>query len=322
MKSRNQALRSLLFPAAAAALLLLARPAWSEAEVHVQPAASPAFPELPAAVPLWAGRPPGHALPASAPRTRWESYAHAGGTTWYAVMTAINTPAILPFLPPAAAAPTAAVVVVPGGGHRFLAMSHEGYTVGRWLSGHGVAAFVLEYRLSRGEGAPYTMADSLLDAQRAIRTVRSRAAEWRVNPRAVGIMGFSAGGEVAALAAEAQPPEGRPSDAVDAASCRPDFQAIFYPLLPRDPPPFAGEPPAFLCAATDDGLGLTPGLVGYYGRLVEAGVPAEMHIYATGGHGFGVREENRAVYSWMPLFAAWLGEEGFAPAGAPGAARP
>jgi endo-1,4-beta-xylanase len=251
-------------------------------------------------------------VPAGAPQTHWESYTSKANTTWYAVMTSVKTPALIPFLPAEGKAPATAVVVCPGGGHRFLAMEHEGYAVGKWLSGHGIAAFILEYRLSREDKSPYTIQDSLLDAQRAVRTVRSRAAEWHVDPRAVGVMGFSAGGELAVLAAGAPPvPVPGPGDAIDRLSCRPDFQAIFYPGLPKPLPPFEGQPPAFLCAATDDGLKLTPGMVDYYNRLVAAGVSAEMHVYATGGHGFGIRDQDRAVYSWMPLFTGWLREEGF-----------
>jgi endo-1,4-beta-xylanase len=224
-------------------------------------------------------------------------------------MTNINTPAILPFLPAAGTGTGAAIVVCPGGGHRFLAMEHEGYAVGKWFSEHGVAAFVLEYRLANAPGSNYNVnVHSLMDAQRAIRTVRSRASEWKVDPARVGIIGFSAGGEVAALAATrfSSPVKGS-SDAIDGFDCRPSFQGLFYPGLPKPPPvPDPQTPPAFLCGAFDDGFHLTTPMVRYYISLSDAGVPTEMHIYAKGGHGFGIRDEDRPVYSWMPLFAAWL----------------
>lgn len=281
-----------------------------EPEVHVLPTSDPTFTELPPAIPLWQGGAPGSEGLSSPLTMRWENYA----TTWYAVVSNINTPALIPFLPPADRATGAAVVVCPGGGHRFLAMEHEGYAVGKWLSEHGVAAFVLEYRLAQAPGSHYSVAvHSLMDVQRAIRTVRSRAREWNVNPASVGVMGFSAGGEVAVRAAtQSDKPVPGSSDDIDRQDCAPNFQALFYPGMPPAPPaPSSRTPPAFLCGASDDGFGLTPGLVQFYTALTAAGVPAELHVYARGGHGFGIRDEDRAVYSWMPLFMAWLKGGGF-----------
>lgn len=287
-----------------------------ETEVHVQPAANPTFPELPAAIPLWTGGAPGSEGLTSPSKAHWESYSTASGTTWYAVITNINNPSILPFLPAPEKATGAAVVVCPGGGDRFLAMEHEGYSVGKWLSDHGVAAFVLEYRLAHAPGSTYQVElHSLMDAQRAIRTVRSRAAEWKIDPSRVGIIGFSAGGEVAALAATRyDTPVKGSSDAVDALDCRPDFQALLYPGLPHPlPVPNAKTPPAFLCGAYDDAFHLTTPMVRYYLELAGAGVPTELHIYVQGGHGFGIRDEDKPVYSWMPLFATWLRSLGHSP---------
>jgi endo-1,4-beta-xylanase len=278
----------------------------AEAEVHTPPTSDPTFPELPAALPLWSGTAPGSEGQTSPLQMRWQNYK----TTWYAVVTNINVPAIIPFLPQPDKATGTAIVVCPGGGHQNLAMEHEGYAVGKWLSDHGVAAFVLEYRLARVPGSTYKVnVHALMDAQRAIRTVRSRAKEWNVNPAAVGIMGFSAGGEVAALAAtEFEHPVPGTNDPVDALSCRPDFQALFYPgIADRQPAATAQTPPAFLCGTYDDGFHLTTPMVNYYLKLADMGVPTELHVYAKGGHGFGIRDENRAVYSWMQLFMTWLG---------------
>jgi acetyl esterase/lipase len=304
-----------------AALLLAALAAVAssrgETEVHVQPAADPTFSEMPKSIPLWADGAPGSEGHTSPMKAYWESYGAPGATTWYAVVTNINTPSIVPFLPRPEKATGAAIVVCPGGGHRFLALEHEGYAVGRWFSEHGVAAFVLEYRLANAPGSRYMVnVHSLMDAQRAIRTVRSRAGEWKVDPTRVGIIGFSAGGEVAALAATqfASPVKGS-SDAVDGLDCRPSFQGLFYPGLPTPlPAPNAQTPPAFLCGAYDDGFHLTTPMVRYYISLADAGVPTELHVYAKGGHGFGIRDQDRPVYSWMPLFASWLGTLG-SPAG-------
>ena len=296
-----------------AALILVASGAASlsraEAEVYSPPEADPTFPELPAALPLWTGSAPGSEGKTSPLKSYWESYSTATGTTWYAAMTDINAPAIIPFLPAPDKATGAAIVVCPGGGHHFLAMEHEGYAVGKWFSEHGIAVFVLEYRLSKASGSTYLVnVHSLMDAQRAIRTVRSRAKEWHLDPSRIGVMGFSAGGEVAALAAtEFENPVKGSGDAIDAVDCRPDFQALFYPGLPKPMPvPTTRTPPAFLCGAFDDGFHLTTPMVQYYLKLAEAGVPTELHVYAQGGHGYGIRDQDRAVYSWMPLFATWL----------------
>jgi acetyl esterase/lipase len=283
-----------------------------EPEVHVRPTAAPTFPELPAAIRLWRDVAPGSEGHSSPLKMDWQNY----DTTWYAVVTNINVPSIIPFLPKAGTCTGTAVVVCPGGGHQNLAMEHEGYAVGTWLSQHGIAAFVLEYRLARADGSVYSVnVHSLMDAQRAIRTVRARAREWDLNPARVGIMGFSAGGEVAALAATAfDPPVKGSDDAVDALDCRPDFQALFYPGMPHPQlSPNGRTPPAFLCGAYDDQFHLTSPMVQYYLKLADAGVPTELHVYAHGGHGFGIRDLDRPVYSWMSLFQTWVASLGTPP---------
>ncbi|HEY1791291.1 MAG TPA: alpha/beta hydrolase [Opitutaceae bacterium] len=295
---------------AALTCLALSFCARAEPETHTAPTANPTFPEMPASIPLWAGDAPGSEGRHSPEVSHWEGYKAPDGTsTWYPVVSNINAPSITPFLPAPGTGTGAALVVCPGGGHRYLALEHEGYAIGKWFSAHGIATFILRYRLAQAPGSDYKVeVHSLMDAQRAIRLVRSRAVEWRVNPRRVGIVGFSAGGEVAALAATRfdRPVRGS-SDAVDALDCRPDFQGLFYPLLPKAMGPFGPRtPPAFLCGASDDGFKLTPPMVRLYLALEEAGVPCEMHVYEHGGHGFGVRDEDKAVYSWMPLFARWV----------------
>ncbi len=296
-----------------AAAAAMTSPTRGEPETHVQPAANPTFSELPAAIPLWASGPPGSGAQRPAEIMRWESYKDASGMSWYPVVSHISNPSIIPYLPAADRATGAAVIVCPGGGHEYLALEHEGDAVGKWLSAHGVAVFVLKYRLAREPGSPYEVAvHALMDAQRAVRTVRSRAAEWNVNPSAVGIMGFSAGGEVAVLAATHfdNPVKGS-SDSVDALDCRPDFQALFYPGLPHAPLVLTRRtPPAFLCSADNDQFNLTEPMVRLYLDLRAAGVSAEMHVYARGGHGFGIREQDKPVYTWMSLFMAWLGDRG------------
>ena len=205
-------------------------------------------------------------------------------------VSGIHNPSILVYPPTKEHATGAAMIIAPGGGHRFLSLDTEGINVAKHLNGIGVAAFVLKYRLAREEGSPYKVDDAMADAQRAIRTVRARAAEWNVNPAKIGIMGFSAGGEVAVLASTnfdyAKPDL---SDAIEKQSSRPDYQVLIYPGVRVENITIGKEtPPTFmLCADNDKGPSLA--LSGLYPALKQAGVPVEMHIYNSGGHGFGLR---------------------------------
>lgn len=210
----------------------------------------------------------------------------------------VPNPSLTVFLPDAARANGAAVIVAPGGGHRHLAIDHEGYDAARWLNEKGIAAFVLKYRLAKAEGAKITVdRDVLADAQSAIRLVRGRAKEWRVDPAKIGIMGFSAGGEVAALA-------GMHSAA--GASARPDFLALIYPFIrPETVKIDKDTPPAFLVHADDDKRSAAIS-VNFYLELKKAGVPAELHVYSIGGHGFGMKNRPLPVTQWTARFVEWM----------------
>jgi acetyl esterase/lipase len=226
----------------------------------------------------------------------------------------VHNPSLTVYLPPKEKATGAAVVLCPGGGHRLLVVTSEGAEAARYLNGLGVAAFVLKYRLGRDEGSPYTIEKHALeDGQRAIRLVRSRAAEWGVDPDRVGIMGFSAGGEVVSLVAYA-PAAGDPAapDPVDRLSARPSFQILVYPGpigVPDTVP--AGAPPAFLCAANDDECCSTP-VVQLLERLRAAKVPVEVQLFARGGHAFnmGARSELATLKGWPQRLADWLLDSG------------
>src|SRR5262249_54094506 len=149
--------------------------------------------EAHAPIPIWNGAPPNTAAAAPAEQIRLTGQGEH-------IVSSVHRPSIAPYLPEAAAATGAAVVVVPGGGHRELWMDHEGYRVAQWLSAHGIAAFVLKYRLAAEPGSHYSVErDELADLQRAIRLVRHRAADWHVDPARIGVLGFSAGGELAML---------------------------------------------------------------------------------------------------------------------------
>ena len=229
------------------------------------------------------------------------------------ILSNIQEPSIIPYLPPKASATGAAVIVAPGGGHSELWMDHEGYAVAEWLSDHGVAAFVLKYRLAKQKNSTYTVEDTELgDMQRAIRTVRSRSTEWGVDPARIGVMGFSAGGELAALASTRYD-EGTPSsdDAVERASSKPDFQALLYPAIPHDRRLTADTPRAFLACGGNDRPDISQGLPELYLALTRLHVSAELHIYAGVGHGFGVRKTNPApVSGWTSLFLEWMNAQG------------
>jgi acetyl esterase/lipase len=229
------------------------------------------------------------------------------------VLSNIQEPSIIPYLPGKAAATGAAVIVAPGGGHSELWMDHEGYAVAEWLSDHGVAAFVLKYRLAKQKDSTYTVEDTELgDMQRAIRTVRSRSAEWGVDPARIGVMGFSAGGELAALASTRYD-EGTPAsdDPVERASSKPDFQALLYPAIPHDRKLTADTPRAFLACGGNDRPDISQGLPELYLALTRLHVSAELHIYAGVGHGFGVRKTNPApVSGWTSLFLEWMDAQG------------
>lgn len=262
--------------------------------------------EVPKEIPLWPQGAPG-----SAGKTAAEVVATSDSGELR--VSSIHHPTITPYLPARDKATGAAVLVIPGGGHRLLAITHEGYNVGEWLADRGIAAFVLKHRLAREEGSTYTIeVESFADAQRAMRLVRSRAAEWNIDPARLGAMGFSAGGElVAQISTRSDTGQADAADPVERQASRPAFQALIYPGRSVDIQPTKDSPPAFLAAAYNDRQDIAEGLAEVYLRFKRAGAPAELHIYGTGGHGFGLRtNDNRPVGSWIVRFVEWLSESG------------
>jgi acetyl esterase/lipase len=229
------------------------------------------------------------------------------------IVSSIHYPSITPYLPSKDKATGAAVIIAPGGGHRELWMDHEGYKVAMWLSEHGVAAFVLKYRLAREKGSTYTVeGTAFADIQRAVRLVRSRASEWGVDPERIGVMGFSAGGELAAMASTRYDAGiTGAADPIERESSKPAFQALLYPAIPHDMSLSKQTPPAFLVCGEEDRPDIAQGLPQLYLSLKQAGVSTELHVLARTGHGFGVRPSNRPpVSDWPQLFLEWLDVQG------------
>jgi acetyl esterase/lipase len=219
------------------------------------------------------------------------------------------------YLPPAAQATGAAMIVAPGGGHQFLNFDQEGTYVAEYLNSTGVAAFVLKYRLAREAGSTYKVEDAYADAQRAIRVIRSRAGEWRVNPARIGIMGFSAGGEVAALAStKFDAGKADAADAIDHQSSRPDFDALIYPGVRAENYTIPKDMPVTFMLCADNDKGPSAAISGLYPMLKAAGIKTELHIYASGGHGFGVNPNTRnqapVATTWQFRLGDWLKDIG------------
>jgi acetyl esterase/lipase len=232
------------------------------------------------------------------------------------VVSGISQPSITPFLPAPDTATGVAVIIAPGGGHSEIWIDHEGYNAARSLQQHGIAAFVLKYRLAREPGSTYTVEGTEVgDMRRAIRLVRSRAVENKIDPARIGVMGFSAGGELAALVST-RFDEGVAGavDPVDRQSSRVAFQALLYPAIPKDLALSAQTPPAFLVCGEKDRPDISRGLPKLYLALEDAGVSTELLVFAGIGHGFGIRPGNPAgVSNWPELFLDWLSAEGMLP---------
>lgn len=249
----------------------------------------------------------------------------------------VQQPTIEVYLPTKQIATGEAVVIFPGGGYGILAYDWEGTDFAKWLNAQGIAGIVVKYRLPISKSLTDPKEVPLMDAQRAIRLVRQNAAAWSINPAKVGVMGFSAGGHLAStLSTQYTHEVNRPKDAVDALSARPDFSILVYPVISfRDAAAhsgsrknligentsqelmdrFSGElnvsaetPPTFLVHAQDDkGVPIENSLL-YYQALHKNGVKASLHIYPSGGHGFGFGLNKGAVESWREVLLAWMKE--------------
>jgi acetyl esterase/lipase len=229
------------------------------------------------------------------------------------VITDVNKPSIMPYLPAADKNTGVAIIIAPGGGHSELWITHEGYNPAQWFTDHGITAVVLKYRLAKAKNSTYTIdKDELADIQRAIRMVRSKAAEWHIDTAKIGVMGFSAGGELAALAAmRFSPADVNAPDIIDRQDDRPDFQVLMYPGNISRFEVSKNSPPVFIAGGNSDRQDISQGMAELYLKYKAMNIPAELHIYAKTGHGFGMRASNKgAVTLWPQEVLLWLEDIG------------
>ena len=291
-------------------------------------------------IPLWSGMAPG-----SAESTLKEEYRDRPITDGTRVrrdrsVRGVTKPTLTVYLPTRHKATGAAVVICPGGGFSHLAIDKEGHDVARWLQSQGIAGAVVKYRLPDPDVGLHVPNGSIPDMQRAIRIVRLNAGKWNIDPGRIGVMGFSAGGYMAAAAGTLFD-EGDPDaeDPIRRVSCRSDFIVPVYPLISLklqgsrpagliermlgrnvndkligeyslDTRITSQTPPAFLVHAHDDGLSVEHS-IRFYLALRKVNVPAELHVYSKGGHGFGMRQRGRPVSTWRERWLEWMESEGF-----------
>ena len=225
-------------------------------------------------------------------------------------LTDVNVPTLTAFLAPGTGKPVPAVLICPGGGYSILAWNHEGTEIAEWLNSQGVSAFVMKYRVPGQRDAAFC------DAQRAMGLIRERANEFNVDPKRSGIMGFSAGAHLSVrVCTNFDKRFYEPVDDADRQSCRPDFALIIYPAylfkkgtfeMVDDLPVTKETPPTFLVQAEDD-RSLIDSSIAYFIALKAVNVPAEMHIYPSGGHGYGLRQRGKPTDRWGNLAKVWLG---------------
>lgn len=291
-------------------------------------------------VPIWPGVPPG-----SEGSRLQEKYSHrqitdGTDTVQDRAVEGVSRPTVTAYLPDRDKASRVAVLICPGGGFRHLAIDKEGHDIGRWLASQGIAGVVVKYRLPDPEVGLSVQNGSLPDLRRAIRLVRSKANEWKIDPSKIGVMGFSAGGYLSAAAGILfGGGDSDPDDPVGRQSSCPDFITAVYPLVSIDLEADRGSvfvnrilglsdpdiqliqryslenrvsdltPPTFLVHASDDRLSPEHS-VRFYLALLHVGVPAELHLFSKGGHGFGIRQRGLPVSGWPERWLEWLRSEG------------
>jgi acetyl esterase/lipase len=281
--------------------LISQQPAWQPASGHTQ-------------IPIWPNGAPG-AQASAAEMDTTTAKDRLVATKPVIRLGNVSAPTITLYAPQNAKAPAPAVVVFPGGGYRILAIDLEGTEVCDWLNSAGIACVLLKYRVPDSGPYPKSLA-ALQDAQRAVGLVRQHAAEWKIDPGTLGVLGFSAGAHLgAALSTHFDKRLYDPIDAADQLSCRPDFAVVVYPgyialaekgMAPNpDIQPTAQTPPTFIVQAEDDPVHVENATT-YFLELKNAKVPAELHVYAEGGHGYGLRRTDLPITRWPDSVIVWL----------------
>ena len=271
-----------------------------------------------AQVPIWPG-----AVPDAMPNPKPESVGPPAGREWWPRANNVSRPTMTVYAP-AGRNTGVAIVVFPGGGYQFLAMDSEGTEICDWLTSRGITCILLKYRvpdsgptMKDGRGYYPKVQTAVQDAQRTLGLVRQHAAEWHIDAHKIGVIGFSAGGHLAAAVSTRFDRRSYPPvDAADKLSCRPDFAIVVYPghlwtpgtelTLRSDISVPADAPPTFLLHAEDDPIDPVKHSLTYFAALQKAGIPVEMHLYAQGGHAFGVRPSKLPIAQWPHLVEAWL----------------
>jgi acetyl esterase/lipase len=266
-------------------------------------------------IPIWPGTPP-DAHPAPGPEyVRTETNLVAGKPINFVYN--VSQPTMTVYSPKGKNT-GAAVIIFPGGGYQLLAIDLEGTEICDWLNGQGITAVLLKYRVPNHREGDYGEAPMALeDSQRTISLIRSQAAQWHIAPNKIGVIGFSAGGHlVTATSTHFDKRSYAPVDAADKQSCRPDFAIACYPghLWDRDTPCelnpnvtiTTNTPPTFITQAEDDPTDNVNNSIMYFINLKKANVPAEMHLFAHGGHGFGLRPTKNPITHWPALAETWL----------------
>jgi acetyl esterase/lipase len=277
--------------------------------------------DKPLVVELWPGKPPDEDSPIAAEKSLLSprlSRKQVEVTEPTRMITNVSRPTITVYQPAKDANSGTAMLICPGGGYWNLYWQLEGEEVASWLTSLGITGIILKYRVPRRPGEPKAepARRPLQDAQRAISLVRSRAAEWGIDPHRIGVVGFSAGGHLAVATATSFEKRSYSSiDATDKVSCRPDFAIAVYPgyLKAKDREELApglripaGTPPVFLAHGGEDIISSPEHSLVLYRALKRAGVPAELHIYATAAHDFGVRRSDHPCSRWTQHCAGWL----------------
>lgn len=280
--------------------------------------ATPALAQQPPAAPqriaLWADGAPGFESRKGIPEQA-ESY-------W---LKPVNDPSITYYPARPGRETGVSVLIMPGGAHEFLVINSEGNDVARWFNERGVAAFVLRYRLFRGKDSPYKFEHARQDAERAMRTIRARAGEWKLDPGKIGVMGFSAGGELARVTL-LSPPVAAPGkgDAVDRLSARPDFGILVFPGPLHGEEKITRDSPPLLMTATNDDQCCSQPIIDLLTAYRAAGASSELHMFAAGGHAFNMGETTPMVSlrNWPRLITDWMTDRGLLAQWPPAPARP